>query len=356
MERLDQRPLVATTINSVEGLYAIRAKWDSLCARARCGSAFQTPSWVLAKLGDSTAPPIHVVAVHRGLLLVGLALLKPDPRGGLTFIGSPLNDENTFLLEEDECAAVILDHLAAEGRFDRLAAAPSESLGALLLSKTSCLSSSDEASASGGDTEPAARLALPSRWDQYLNSLPSLRRKRLRYVLSRATRERLSEFHVAASLSAVRSDVEEMLGLREASMRQRGLWQRCPVEARGAGFASFVCRLFETAAPRGFEPMLAMLRQDGKTVAAGLYLCFQTSVMKYCHGWQPALRTISPGTALDLRMIEWCIQSGFQTFDLGRGDEPYKFQLGAIPITLSSIAIDLQSPRNQKEVARSGPG
>lgn len=318
----------------------MRAEWSSLCSRARRGSAFQTPSWVLAKLDDSAHHPIHVVAVHRGRLLVGLALLEPDPSGELTFIGSALNDENTFLLEEDECAATIIAHLAAEGRFVRLAAAPSETLAALLLGKASRLSTFGAATCD--DTEPAARLELPSRWDLYLRSLPSSRRKRVRYILSRAARERLSELHVAASISTMRPDVEAMLGLREASMRHRGLWQMCPDEARGARFASFVCRLFETAAPRGFEPLLATLWQDGRTAAAGLYLCFQESVMKYCHGWLPALRSLSPGTVLDLRMIEWCIQSGFRTFDLGRGDELYKFKLGAKRITLSRIPIDLR--------------
>jgi CelD/BcsL family acetyltransferase involved in cellulose biosynthesis len=341
--------ITVATLQAVSDLYALRPRWDELCCRSCAGSAFQTSSWALSWCEAFRPATIHALSAWRKRDLVGLALLRPARGGGLTFIGAPLNDENAFLLDGGEDAeaivAAMLEHLVAEGCFGRIAAAPSESLASLLRGPYVRLP--DGWQVTEREPEPAARVALPMSWEQYLDAIPGSHRRRLRYILARAEREWSPEFTVENAPQASQADVQHLLDLREASMRLRDLWEPCLPAARGRRFSHMIHRLFQstTEAIRSPVAYLAKIRYNNAPVAAGLYLRFQGSVMKYCHGWSPELRQLSPGTVLDLKMLAWCVQQGIRTFDFGRGDEPYKERLGATPVILPSLLLQHGSAR-----------
>lgn len=52
-------------------------------------------------------------------------------------------------------------------------------------------------------------------------------------------------------------------------------------------------------------------------------------VSYYQSGWDPSLERLSLGSVLIGEAIDWAVERGARTFDLLRGDEPYKLRFGA---------------------------
>jgi CelD/BcsL family acetyltransferase involved in cellulose biosynthesis len=328
----------------IEELEALRSRWDGLCARTSWGSFFQTPAWVISWCRAFGFQRLCSASAWRRGELVGLAPLGFDSSGDLVALGTPLNDENTFVLESGaaELGLALLSRLADDRRCRRIALLPTEATGSLL--ERADLAGRTSWSLTVTDREPAARLELPRTWQAYLDALSPSRRKRFLHVLSRADRAWRFELMVGKAPDIPSPDVRMLLDLREQSARLRGLWSQFPPEARGDRFDEHVRLLCASAPGPGADTLLIKLYRGGDILAAGLYLRLRDTVMKYCHGWRGDLQSFSPGTVLDLATIGWCIERGYRVFDLGRGLEAYKGWLGASAVELSSVVLNRGDP------------
>ncbi len=74
---------------------------------------------------------------------------------------------------------------------------------------------------------------------------------------------------------------------------------------------------------------LFMLRVNGKPAAA--VLCFDAGSHLYLYnsGYDPAYSGISVGLVSKALCLRWAIENGKTGVDFLRGDEPYKYDLGA---------------------------
>ncbi len=59
----------------------------------------------------------------------------------------------------------------------------------------------------------------------------------------------------------------------------------------------------------------------------------------YNCGFDPAKKEWSPGVVLVALAIQQAIKQGYETFDLLRGQEPYKYKLGAFDRPLWMITL-----------------
>lgn len=322
-----------TIIRSLRNLQQLRSAWQDLCDRPESsGSVFQTPQWVLAWCGAFSPHNIFAIAAWQQDTLVGLApLFFSEDTGELLFLGDPLNDENTFLTDRiqkqkilAELFHAISDHSCASSLLVRASAGLSMVPDGSLLSRDFTAWKANEM-----DREPGALLMLAPDWNEYLGRLPFPQKKKTIYVLRRAEKDLGIRFAMDSSPHIAPAEVRSLLELRKESMNYRGLWRLCPPAARNGNFSYFVESICSEAEARSSGAYLARLYSGTSLVAAGLYLRFQRTVMKYCQGWTTQLYKYSPGMLLDLKVIGWCISKQMRVFDLGLGDEPYKQHLGA---------------------------
>ena len=319
----------------------LRPAWTKLCDERNChGSPFQMPHWVLAWCRAFGVNVVCAVSAWRNDTLVGLVpLWSPGMKDKLAFLGDPLNDENTFLLEGKN----------RYGIASRLCEALGEKLkGCSFATRTgtelevvaSVLQQSSSWKATIISQEPTASLALPCSWEQYLNSLTDNQSSKLIYAIRRAERGLGLRFSVDSGDKVDSTEIRRFTNLREESMSWRGLAQLCPPEAIGSNFTRFMEEIRYEPQSESCGTYLARLYERTNLIAAGLYLRFQSTVMKYCQGWAVRLHKYSLGTVLDAKMIEWCISNRMKVFDFGRGDEPYKRRLSAAPTMLTTWQFD----------------
>ncbi|HLO99470.1 MAG TPA: GNAT family N-acetyltransferase, partial [Fimbriimonas sp.] len=69
---------------------------------------------------------------------------------------------------------------------------------------------------------------------------------------------------------------------------------------------------------------MCILEADGKAVGSIYGMKHGSTTYFYQAGMDPAASSLSPGTILTAALIERAIEDGCTTFDLMRGDEPYK--------------------------------
>jgi CelD/BcsL family acetyltransferase involved in cellulose biosynthesis len=74
---------------------------------------------------------------------------------------------------------------------------------------------------------------------------------------------------------------------------------------------------------------LFFLRVNGKPAAA--VLCFDAGSHLYMYnsGYDPAYSNLSVGIVSKALVLQWAIENGKTGLDFLRGDEPYKYDLGA---------------------------
>src|SRR5437899_1023041 len=74
---------------------------------------------------------------------------------------------------------------------------------------------------------------------------------------------------------------------------------------------------------------LGVLRVDGEDVAVLYAFAYEGTLALYNAAYDPALSALSVGIVCHAYAIREAIAEGLHTYDLLRGDEPYKYDLGA---------------------------
>ena len=84
---------------------------------------------------------------------------------------------------------------------------------------------------------------------------------------------------------------------------------------------------------------LAFLTVGGRRIAAGVGIHTRDGYLYYNAGVDPDARDLSPGVVLLAKFIERTILEGCRRFDLLRGDEPYKYEWGAVDEPIQRILL-----------------
>jgi CelD/BcsL family acetyltransferase involved in cellulose biosynthesis len=175
-------------------------------------------------------------------------------------------------------------------------------------------------------------LTLPKTWDAYLASLDAHERKE--------TRRKVNKAMTKGAARVVRcgpDTVEVVTSLAHAF----ALMEQAPGE-KGDAVRKTIRPLLEEAAPpliASGQLWLTTLYVNDQPAACTLQFPQSAGPMLYNCGFDAAQREWSPGVVLTAEIIRLAIESGAPTFDLLRGQEPYKYKLGATDRPLWMISL-----------------
>jgi CelD/BcsL family acetyltransferase involved in cellulose biosynthesis len=140
-------------------------------------------------------------------------------------------------------------------------------------------------------------------------------------------------------------DLETFIDLHQRRWGDDGLF---PETKGGDQSRVFIRRLFELFAARAADQdatasdpslHLAFLEVGGRRVGAAVFFETPDALLYYNAGVEPEARDLSPGVVLLERLVRRAIENGKSRVDLMRGDEPYKYEWGAIDEPIQRLLV-----------------
>ncbi len=179
------------------------------------------------------------------------------------------------------------------------------------------------------DTQ-APFISLPENWEDYLSNYL---KKKTRGAIRRSLREvdRLSGFSVIETTQAnLEEQIETLLKFR---VKQ---WGKLPMRAER--YRSLFRITFA-------EGCLRLIVLKDNEVVIGAFAGFVDPIKKALYGYNITYNLDyhgihSPGLIVNILNIQYALEQGFEIFDLGVGDERYKFSLGAKPRFNQNVTIE----------------
>jgi CelD/BcsL family acetyltransferase involved in cellulose biosynthesis len=182
------------------------------------------------------------------------------------------------------------------------------------------------------DVCPVATLPVGGTFDDYLATLGKKSRHEIRRKIRRA--EAVGEVTLEDSTDPL-ADLDEFIDLHQKRWGEDGLFKPGP---GGDASRTFFRRLFELLAPDG-TVKLTFLRVGARRIAAGVHVETDDSFLYFNAGVDPDARDLSPGVVLVARYIERAIAQGKRRMDFLRGDEPYKYEWGAVDEPIQRLLV-----------------
>ncbi|MEM8960192.1 MAG: GNAT family N-acetyltransferase [Acidobacteriota bacterium] len=333
-------PRTLDVIDDLDALDAIEADWRRLHARDAQATVFGSWGWLRGRLESVPEPWWLLIARDAegtidGMVAVRVRPAEEDERGPvLTLALSPHADYVGVLCEtdhEDHVLDAFATHIRTEldwrtfelrdvldARLDRFVARfPAPAFSIERREPTPC-----------PYLDLTPYLDAEDRWEAYLRALRKARlRREIRHDL-RAI-ERLPHLRRTTVDDDVELQIDTLLrlwrarwgALPEHELEEfRSIFRRCAAE--GTLWLSF---LWDGEIPISGLAGFIDRRRD----AFGFYMT----------GFNPDYGSLSPGLVIITSSIRAALEMGLHTFDFLRGDEPYKFALGAALGAADNIMI-----------------
>ena len=169
-------------------------------------------------------------------------------------------------------------------------------------------------------------------FEGYLATLGKKERHEVRRKLRRA--EAAGGLRLERSADPV-ADLDAFVDLHQKRWGERGLFPPTP---GGDQSRTFFRRLFELLDGDG-TVQLQFLTVAGRRIAAGVWFEDETTWYLYNAGVDPEARDLSPGVLMSASAIRGAILAGRRRFDYLRGDEPYKYEWGAVDEPIARLLV-----------------
>ena len=179
--------------------------------------------------------------------------------------------------------------------------------------------------------ETAAVLLLPDTWEDYLESLDAKERRELKRKNRRILREVPDAAFRTATEESLERDLKYFVEMHRGAEGHKGHFMRPEI-------ATFFERAAYALMPLGWL-RLDFLEIAGRPVATTFSFVLNNTFYLYNSAYEPDLKRLSPGVVLVSRLIEESIEQGRKSFDFLRGQERYKYQLGAQAVPLNNVRI-----------------
>ena len=174
-------------------------------------------------------------------------------------------------------------------------------------------------------------LSLPNSWDEYLTSLPKKKRHELKRKIRRI--EQNADFSTG-DLSSL-EDKDEILGeffrLHKMSSNEKNLFMTNEMEQF---FTDLIIKMLENK-----SLTYSYLKIDNKTTACSISFIHQNIRFLYNSGFDPFYNNFSSGLLNHAFAIKRSIEDKLTVFDFMRGNERYKYDLGAVDKILYTFQI-----------------
>lgn len=185
------------------------------------------------------------------------------------------------------------------------------------------------------DVCPVATLPAGGSWDDYLATLGKHARHEIRRKIRRAEAAGPVGFTLAPLDAA---SVERFIDLHQARWGADGLF---PETEGGARSRRFLHRLTELEAAEGDAArfQLGLVHVGDRLIFASAGFADGETCYFYNAGMDPAARDLSPGVTGAAAYLRDRMAAGCTRFDFLRGDEPYKYEWGAVDEPVERILI-----------------
>lgn len=320
------------------GFDELRTEWEELEQRSAEDNIFMTHHWQHAWWQDlGGQADLYLLAFRHEHRLVGVAPTYREMAGGFPVVrfggGLEVTDYTGFLVEagyQEAVGRAFLEHcLESPGLVLDLHFLRAD--GVTLAAITSAARDMDRRYSLEVE-EVSPRITLPADFETYLSGLNKkdrheLRRKRRRledaggWVVRESSAETLPQ------------DLEVFFRLHAVSTRAKADFLTPDVQR----FFRHICHhLLE-------EGWLCLRTLDhlDRPVAAVLGFVYANKLLLYNSGYEPGLLSLSPGVVLMSEEVRLAIEAGLEELDFLRGNEKYKYDLGATDVDLLHLTVEL---------------
>ncbi|HEX7613436.1 MAG TPA: GNAT family N-acetyltransferase, partial [Candidatus Limnocylindrales bacterium] len=187
------------------------------------------------------------------------------------------------------------------------------------------------------DVCPVVTLAPGMDYEGYLATLDKKERHEIRRKVRRA--EAAGPVALERSANPI-DDLDAFIDLHQKRWGAEGLF---PPTKGGAASRRFFAGLFEGCAPSGIVD-LSFLSVGGRRIAAGVTFDDGEAVYYYNAGVDPDARVLSPGVVMVACYVQRAIELGRTRLDFLRGNEPYKYEWGAIDSPIERLLVQRTGP------------
>ena len=318
----------------------VRESWNAIYERMPGSSVFDSPLWHETwwhHFGGSSEMRMHTVTRSDSTLAL-VAPLKFDQRddqGVVTFMGgTDLVDYAGFKHDgelSDADVAALLCHLHSDDRVNALV------LESLQADSHSIHALRQVAARSGWelhewDEGVAPRVDLPATEDRYFGGLPKKHRHELRRKMRRLMRAGNVKRQVYTHPNDVESHMDGFVRLHRMSSVEKQQFMTPP---REAFFRDVAAKFAEVGITN-----LTFLEVDGTQVATSLSFSVGKTKYLYNSGYDPDRSWLAVGILNHALSLLESIRQGYEVYDFMRGNERYKYQLGAFDRHILTARLD----------------
>jgi len=251
----------------------------------------------------------------------GIAALTRDANGTLRFAGGELTDEQDVVApdgREGDVASAAIRWIAAERPARVVLEYVPEDAPTLGIAAAALRAAGYHVQRARLVTSP--RLALPGDFDSYVRGLGKKERHELRRKIRRLETVGDASFRWAsdAERGAV---IDRFFALHRLSRGAKADFMTPAVERFFRDIADALVPLDRLR--------LGVLRAHGADAAVLFTFAYRGTLALYNAAYDPALASLSLGIVTHAWAVREAIAEGLDTYDLLRGDEPYKYDLGA---------------------------
>jgi CelD/BcsL family acetyltransferase involved in cellulose biosynthesis len=297
---------------------SLEAEWSELARHRAYPTIFLTPDWIrVARAYDRREQiTLSIANAH------GIAALARADDGAISFAGGELTDYQDIVARPEDVSAVgeALAEWIARNRTPRVRLEfVSEESGTLD-------AMSPVLSAAGYEVQidrlvTAPRVNLPDGFEHYMQDLDKKDRHELRRKLRRLETGRRVEYRVADETERAAA-LDRFVALHRRSRGEKAEFMTEETER-------FFRDVAKTLAAQGWL-RLGVLNVDGEDAAVLFGFAYEGTLALYNAAYDPALASLSVGIACHAYSIRSAIEEGLRGYDFLRGDERYKYDLGAM--------------------------
>ena len=182
------------------------------------------------------------------------------------------------------------------------------------------------------DVCPVVTLPVGVEIDEFLSTLGKKERHEIRRKVRRA--DAVGEIRLEDSPEPL-AHLDAFIDLHQKRWGEAGLF---PPTLGGDQSRTLFRRMFELWGADG--PLrLAFLTVGGRCIAAGIHFETPDGYLYYNAGVDPDARDLSPGVVMVHAYVERALAGGKRRLDFLRGDEPYKYEWGAVDEPIQRLLV-----------------
>ncbi|NEP59664.1 MAG: GNAT family N-acetyltransferase [Symploca sp. SIO2G7] len=335
-------------ISSLEDLVYIQEEWRHLFLEAEEYEVSQSPEWTLKwlKYFDKQSKLYIILVYERNQVIAVAPLLIRNYLGTRTlqFIGAEESDYNDFIVHKNWLiqAKLAITQALNESRhhwdiFEVMEASPGSIINSLVtpnwLPNTHLISLQET---------PCPKISLPSSWEAYLSTLDAKNQQDYRRRLRRLTEDHGLDVKFFYKTIDIEQKIKDFLIFRLDAWKRADRIEELPSLHLETDYISFVSEFCTEISNFGLV-CLAQIYANNSVISSALTFLSKRKIFIYSKAYNRNYKRYGPGNLLDFFLIKYAIERGFDVFDFGRGDEPYKFKAGATSMNNNNYLVVQES-------------